>query len=92
MSNGINVNLSEDEALVLFEFFARFDETNLFRMRNNAEFVAFMRISGQLEKALVAPFEPAYQERIEEARARLTEGHYELAPGVEPDASNEKRA
>ncbi|MCR5886106.1 hypothetical protein LRS03_25935 [Rhizobacter sp. J219] len=91
MSNGININLSDDEALVLFEFFARFHETNLFRMQNNAEFVAFMRISGQLDKALVAPFQPTYQEQIEEARTRLTEGHYELAPGVEPDASNENR-
>ncbi len=91
MSNGINISLSQDEALVLFEFFARFDETNLFRMRNNAEFVAFMRISGQLEKALVAPFQPTYQEQIEAARTRLAEGHYELAPGVEPGENNGNR-
>ena len=87
MSERVTLNLSRDEALVLFEFFARFDVDDLFRLRNNAEFVAFMRIAGQLEKALVEPFQSNYLELLASARARLEEGYEGLAPGIEPEAS-----
>ena len=92
MNNAVNVTLSEDEALVLFEFFARFGEKHEFRLRSNAEFVAFMRLSGQLEKALVAPFESSYREQLQAARARLAHGYDIAAPGVEPLTSNEADA
>jgi hypothetical protein len=92
MASSINITLSEDQALVLFEFFARFEEEHLFRMRYNAEFVAFMSVSGQIEKALVAPFQPTYRQQLEAARARLTEGQYDLAPGVEPEAGDARDA
>lgn len=85
MSEPVTLHLSRDEALVLFEFFARFDEDDLFRLRNNAEFVAFMRMAGQLEKALVEPFQSNYGELLASARERLAEGYEGLAPGVEPE-------
>lgn len=87
MSEPVTPHLSRDEALVLFEFFARFDEDDLFRLRNNAEFVAFMRVVGQLEKALEEPFQSNYVELLASARARLAEGYESLSPGVEPKES-----
>lgn len=87
MSEPVTLHLSRDEALVLFEFFARFDEDDLFRLRNNAEFIAFMRVAGQLEKALGEPFQSNYDELLASARARLAEGYQGLAPGVEPNES-----
>lgn len=84
MSEPVTLHLSRDEALVLFEFFARFDEDDLFRLRNNAEFVAFMRVAGQLDKALMEPFQSNYLELLASARAHLAEGYEGLAPGVEP--------
>ena len=83
MSYQVNISLSEDEALVLFEFFTRFAEKNEFRMQSNAEFVAFMRVSGQLEQNLVAPLQNTYQERLQAAQERLAAGYEGLAPGVE---------
>jgi hypothetical protein len=83
MSNQVNISLTEDEALVLFEFFARFAEKNEFRMQSNAEFVAFMRVSGQLEKTLVAPLQNTYREQLKSAQERLAAGYEGLAPGVE---------
>jgi hypothetical protein len=85
MSEPVTIHLSRDEALVLFEFFARFDEDDLFRLRNNAEFIAFMHVASQLEKALVEPFQSNYLTLLASARAQLAEGYEGLAPGVEPE-------
>lgn len=49
MSSDITITLSHDEALVLFEFFARFADNDDFTLRNNAEFIAFSKLAGQLD-------------------------------------------
>jgi hypothetical protein len=87
MSDDVTITLSHDEALVLLEFFGRFDgEDNDFTLRHNAEFLAFMRISAQLDKALVEMFDPKYIELVHAARERLAAGYEGLAPGVHGDA------
>lgn len=83
MSDRITLHLSRDEALVLFEFFARFQDTDRFRLTNNAEFVAFSRVSAQLDKALVEPFMPDYNALLEAARQRVAGDYEGDAPGVE---------
>jgi hypothetical protein len=82
MSESVTITLSHDEALVLFEFFARFDESDDFTLRNTAEYLAFSRISAQLDKALVEPFKPDYNALLSAARDRLAEGFEGRAPGV----------
>ena len=76
--------LSPDEALVLLEFFGRFGQDGAFRLRNSAEFVAFSKVSAQLEKALVAPFQDSYAQQLDAARLRLSDEYPRLEPGVEP--------
>jgi hypothetical protein len=49
MSSDLALKLYHDEALVLFELFARFSETDRLTLRHNSEFVALSRISAQLE-------------------------------------------
>ena len=78
----IIINLSRDEALVLFEFFARFDESDDFALRHKAEYLAFSRVSAQLDKALVEPFQPNYTELLRSARERVAAGYDGPAPGV----------
>ena len=80
----LNITLSKDEALVLFEFFARFDNSTHFVLRNNAEYIAFSKISGQLDKTLSEPFNPNYPAIYQAAQERLAEGYEGLAPGVNP--------
>lgn len=82
--NTIEISLSRDEAVVLFEFFARFSDTDEFRLRNNAEFCAFSRMAGQLQTTLTEMFDPEYAELLEAARMRLAGDYEGLAPGVEP--------
>jgi hypothetical protein len=82
MSENITITLSHDEALVLFEFFGRFDERDDFTMRHTAEYLAFMRLSAQLDKALVEPLQPDYLKSLRAARERLAAGYEGKAPGV----------
>jgi hypothetical protein len=82
MSESVTITLSRDEALVLFEFFARFDELHDFTLRDTAEYLAFSRISAQLDKSLVEPFKPDYEALLKMARDRLAEGYDGRAPGV----------
>jgi hypothetical protein len=82
MSDSVTITLSHEEALVLFEFFARFDDSDDFTLRNTAEYLAFSRISAQLDKSLVEPFNPDYTALLKAARDRLAEGYEGRAPGV----------
>jgi hypothetical protein len=84
VSENITIHLSPDEALVLFEFFSRFcDDEDDFRLRHTAEYLAFMRISAQLDKALREPFLPEYTDLLRAARDRMAAGYEGTAPGVQ---------
>ena len=86
MSEDINIRLSHDEALVMSEFFSRFcSDDDDFTLRHNAEYLAFMRMSAQLDKALVEPFQPQYRELLRAARKRVAMGYEGQAPGVHND-------
>jgi hypothetical protein len=80
----ITITLSSDEVIVLSAFFFRYSQTNEFVLENNAEFIAFSKIAGQLESTLVEPFMLNYNQVLENARKRLSEGYEGLAPGVVP--------
>jgi hypothetical protein len=82
MSEDIHLSLSHDEALVLFGFFARFNDDDGFALRHNAEFVAFMKISAQIDKSLVEPFKLEYLDLLQAARERVAAGYERKAPGV----------
>ncbi|HLM39289.1 MAG TPA: hypothetical protein VK434_06795 [Microvirga sp.] len=87
MGEPVTITLSHDEALVLFECLARwrFGEDERPTLRNNAEYLALVRIAAQLDKLLVAPFMQEYGEILEQARRRLAGDNEGIAPGVEPD-------
>ena len=82
MSEDIAIRLSRDEALVLFEFFCRFDDSHEFSLRHNAEYLAFAQLSAQLDRSLVEPFRPEYAELLQAARDRIAAGYEGIAPGV----------
>ena len=71
-SNEITIKLTKDEALVFFEFLSRFNEDdNKEIFQDQAEEKTLWIIEGQLEKILVEPFMPNYQDIIQEARSRI---------------------
>lgn len=74
VNKGKNINLefTKDEALVLFEFLARFNEaehSDIFE--DQAEQKTLWILQGQLEKQLVEPFKPDYKDIIKEARNKI---------------------
>jgi hypothetical protein len=84
MTKPVDVRLSPDQALVLFEVLARFRQTDQLRIKNNAEFIAVSEVRAQLEETLVELFSPDYGQLLAEAQQRLADGYEGLAPGVEP--------
>ena len=84
MSENITITLSRDEGLVLFEFFARFCENDDdFTLRHAAEYLAFMRLSAQLDKMFVEPFDPNYNSKLHVTE--LQQAIVGKAPGVHDD-------
>jgi hypothetical protein len=84
MEKLVAIHLTQDQALVLFAFFARFQDSNRLRLLNNAEFIALSEVAAQIECSLVQPFDPRYAELLTQAQERLGTGYEGLAPGVEP--------
>ena len=80
------LSLTPDEALVLFEMFARFGASDRLTLDHAAEYLALQRVSAQLDKALVTPFDPAYATCLEAARARVAAGFQGEYPGGRLDA------
>jgi len=72
----IDLQLSRDEALVLFEWVQRIEAEGRFRqvVKESAEVVALWALSARLEKALAEPFAPNYLELLRAASERLMEG------------------
>ncbi|MGK9164908.1 hypothetical protein KXR53_01345 [Inquilinus limosus] len=74
----VPLTLTQDEAVVLFEFLARtLDDENGSRLReavrHDGELWALTRLQGYLESTLSEPFLPDYGARVEAARQRLVE-------------------
>jgi hypothetical protein len=72
MSGAVSIELSGDEALVLFEWLAGLETAKI--AIGEAEQRVLWRIEGTLEKALVEPFGKGYAELVEQARRRVLGG------------------
>ena len=64
----LSLRLSENEALVLFEFVSRFSEQRKLTIEDQAEERMLWDICSSLEKELTAPLNPDYAELLAKAR------------------------
>jgi hypothetical protein len=72
----MHIELTEDEALVLFDLLADYavaDEGRVLPIRSAAERNALWAVEAALERSLVAPFRENYAEVLKGARSRLIE-------------------
>ena len=76
------IKLNEDEAIVLFEYFSRFDDTDSLAFEHAAEYLALQKLSGQINKTTAAMFKPNYIELLEQARSRVADGFEGDVPGL----------
>ena len=66
------VMLGRNEALVLFELLAEFEDQSCVHVRNEGERQALWRLHGALESVLVEPFTPDYRAKVATALAELS--------------------
>ena len=72
VDKSLNLTISKEEALVLFDFLARFNESEQSDVfEDQAEQKTLWVLEGQLEKQLVEPFKPDYKDIIKHARNKI---------------------
>lgn len=71
MGDSVRLELTADEALVLFEFLSRYSDSNILAIEDQAEQRALWNLLCLLEKQLVEPFRPDYSQLLQQARDRL---------------------
>jgi len=65
----VNIELTKEEAIVLFEFLSRFNENdNLSRLEDQSEQRVLWNVECILEKQLSEPFRADYQKIVKKAR------------------------
>ena len=67
----MTLELTGDQALVLFEWLARLDERDAFPHEHVAEKHVLWQLCSQLERTLVEPLLPNYKELVAQARSRI---------------------
>jgi hypothetical protein len=67
----MEVTLSREEALVLFEFLSRFSDQETLAIEDQAEARVLWDILAALESELDEPFQPDYANKLSEARSNI---------------------
>lgn len=71
----MKLELTQDEALVFFEWLSRLDEQDAFPCGHPAEQQVLWSLHAQLEKIMGEPFRANYLELVAQARARIKPNH-----------------
>ncbi len=71
MSQKVHIELTGDEALVLFDLLSRYSDSESIVIEDQAEQRALWNLLGVLEKQLAEPLRPEYVELLQRARERL---------------------
>ncbi len=87
MSDSVDLPLPQDEALVLSELLARFEQTGKLTLTHDAEFLVLSRLSALLDSLLTESFDPNYASLVKQAQDRLAVGVEGLALGVTGDGA-----
>lgn len=78
------ISLSEDEAIVLMEFSARWEQSEGldFKIEHAAEYVAFTALLGRIDCTSSAIFKPNWDELLAGARKRVAGDYEGDVPGL----------
>lgn len=81
MDTKVRLELSRDQALVLFEWLARSDDQHSLATAHEAEQIVLWVLEGELERALTTLFSPEYEQCVAEARERVLAEKVERGDG-----------
>jgi hypothetical protein len=73
-TEAVVLKLSDDQALVLFDWLARFNQKGDQSFEDQAEQRVLYDVESMLEKALTASLDPRYVSLVADARARVRDG------------------
>lgn len=76
----MQLTITEEESLVLFEFFERFDDKDELYFVHRAEYIALQNIAGLVCKGSPAMFDANYRAQLEKAREKIAEGYEGYTP------------
>ena len=71
----MNIKISDDDALILFEYFERFDDTDDLSFEHVAEYLVLKKIHGQVCKSTSTMFQENYYEHLSQVRERVAKGY-----------------
>ena len=71
MAEHVTLQLSRDEAVVLFDWLARFNAQEGKRFEDQSEQRVLWNLEASLESVLAEPFKPDYEQILAAARSRL---------------------
>jgi hypothetical protein len=71
MNEKVRIELTGDEALVLFELLSRYSDSEALVVEDQAEQRVLWNLLAALETQLVEPVRPEYTELLQRARERL---------------------
>lgn len=81
MDDKVRLELSRDQALVLFEWLARSDDQRSLATAHEAEQIVLWVLEGELERALTIQLSPEYEQCVVEARERVLAEKVERGDG-----------
>ena len=70
-TSNVEISLTADEALVLFECLSRFSDSGALSIVDQAEERALWNLCALFQKTLLPPFQDDYLEQLKQARDRL---------------------
>jgi len=70
-SKKIKIELTSDEALVLYDWLTRFNQRADTDLANQAEERVLFDLEAMLEKALIAPLQSGYADLLAQARSKV---------------------
>lgn len=71
MEEKVQINLSKNEAIVLFEFLSRFSNEDVLEISDQSESRVLWNMLCDLEKVLSEPFSESYKEILENAHQKV---------------------
>ncbi|XDD45337.1 hypothetical protein AB3N60_11475 [Leptospira sp. WS39.C2] len=79
-----SLEISEDEAIILFEFFARFTDTNKLSFKHPSEYITIQQLAAKIDKTTSAMFKEDYKEILLKAQKRISKGFEGKLPNDNP--------
>ena len=73
-NESLKIEITKNEALVLFEFLSRYSDTDILSIKHAGEKQALLNLACTFEKTLPEPFSSDYKKTLESARQKIQDG------------------